>query len=310
MLPVFSVPLLCLALVAWAAGSRRLSTAPRWLALVAAIALACGVMTLLRTGGVGGGNLADLHWRWTETPEERLLAQGDDDVPVVAPVPAPPARESTPAPAIAAPTAAISETTETLPAPAVAPVRAAWPGFRGPDRDGIVRGVRIDTDWSAKPPVALWRRPIGPGWSSFAVRGDVLYTQEQRGEDEIVAAYNVSTGQPVWRHRDAARFWESNGRRRSARNADAQRRRSRLHVWRDWNPECTRRGQRQDDLVAQCRVGSQSDSARTGVSRARHWSSTMWSSLRCSVSSRPTIAQPASSAGWARFTVVATPRRI
>jgi hypothetical protein len=43
------------------------------------------------------------------------------------------------------------------------------------------------------------------------VNGDFLYTQEQRGDDEIVAAYRVSTGVPVWKHRDAARFWESNG---------------------------------------------------------------------------------------------------
>jgi outer membrane protein assembly factor BamB len=75
----------------------------------------------------------------------------------------------------------------------------------------VVRGIRINTDWSASPPIQLWRRPIGPGWSSFAVHGDFLYTQEQRGDDEIVAAYRVSTGMPLWKHRDAARFWESNG---------------------------------------------------------------------------------------------------
>ena len=174
-----AIPVLTLALVAAATASRRLSSGPRRVTMIGAILLACGVFTLLRTGGISGEGDSDFHWRWTATPEERLLAQAGDKRPA-------------------------------LSAPAEAKTGVDWPGFRGPERDGIVRGVRIETDWSRKPPVELWRRPIGPGWSSFAVGGDLLYTQEQRGDEEVVSCYNVTNGEPVWRHSDAARFWESN----------------------------------------------------------------------------------------------------
>jgi hypothetical protein len=39
----------------------------------------------------------------------------------------------------------------------------------------------------------------------------LIYTQEQRGEHEVVSAHRLTTGEVVWRHQDAARFYESNG---------------------------------------------------------------------------------------------------
>ncbi|HEX9732818.1 MAG TPA: PQQ-binding-like beta-propeller repeat protein [Thermoanaerobaculia bacterium] len=184
---VLAIPVLTLAFVAWAVASRRFSDALRRATMVATILLACGAWTAVRSKGVTSAGMAQLTWRWTQTPEQRLLAQADDEPTAIASVPA---AEPQPSP------------------PIVAETRPQWPGLRGPERDGIVPGVRIETDWSRSPPVELWRRPIGPGVSSFAVGGDVLYTQEQRGEDEIVGAYDVTTGEPVWRHRDAARFWD------------------------------------------------------------------------------------------------------
>jgi outer membrane protein assembly factor BamB len=232
LLPIFTIPVLSLALVAWAAASRRLPSAARLASMVASIFLACGVFTLVRTGGISGDGRSDLHWRWTPTPEERLLAQAGDQPsappPTPAPartpenrLPAPPSNEpSAPLPAPVA--AELSEKREPAPAGDQPTARSAedragaktdadWPGFRGAARDGVVRGLRIETDWSVSPPVELWRRPLGPGWSSFAVRGNLLYTQEQRGESEVVSCYKLTTGEPVWRHGDAVRFWESNG---------------------------------------------------------------------------------------------------
>src|SRR5262249_50378450 len=68
MLPIFSIPVLSLALVAAAAAGRRLSSGPRRASMVAAILLACAVFTLIRTGGINGEGSSDLHWRWKPPP--------------------------------------------------------------------------------------------------------------------------------------------------------------------------------------------------------------------------------------------------
>jgi outer membrane protein assembly factor BamB len=70
-------------------------------------------------------------------------------------------------------------------------------GFLGTDRDGAT-DLRLDPDWSAHPPVELWRRDVGEGWSSFALVAGVAITQEQRGEEHAVTAYDLETGALHW----------------------------------------------------------------------------------------------------------------
>jgi len=175
----YGIPVFCLAFVISAVVGSRLPVVPRHVTMVATLLLTGVAWTLVRSDGLNGNGGAIFNWRWAETPEQRLLARVGD--------------ESMMLPSV---TGAVA-------------TGAGWSGFRGPNRDGIIHGVKINTDWSASPPIELWRRPVGPGCSSFAVRGDLCYTQEQRGNDEIVACYRVSTGRPVWRHRDKARFWDS-----------------------------------------------------------------------------------------------------
>jgi outer membrane protein assembly factor BamB len=180
LLYILAIPVFGLVLVAWAVLTRRFTAGARRLALLVAILLGCSVFMVIRTGGLTAEFDNDFHFRWSKTPEQKLLAQAGDE---------------TAAPA----TAPASTTAET-----------GWSGFRGPQRDSVVHGARIKTDWTATPPVELWRRPIGPAWSSFAVYNGRLYTQEQRGEEEVVACHDLSTGKPVWKHSDRARFYESN----------------------------------------------------------------------------------------------------
>ena len=184
--PILAIPGLCLALLLWALLTRNVTGRARFVTLTLAIFVASGAWALVRTGGFSGDMKHEFAWRWSKSHEDLVVEAQEEPLG-----------------------AAAIEALETLEPEGLGP--AVWPGFRGPHRDGIARqDLRFATDWSASPPVEVWRRDVGPGWGSFAVRGDLVYTQEQRGEDEVVACYRLSDGEPVWRHGDPVRFWESN----------------------------------------------------------------------------------------------------
>ena len=205
--PIYATPFACLALVAWAAVSRNLTPRSRWAALAVVILALCGGWLAVRTDGIMGEGGSQFAWRWTKSAEERMVAKAAGELlPAPPPSPSPSPTQAPVVPAESTQVAAAREKT-----PAEPPFSVLWAGFRGSARDGVVRDARIDADWSKTPPAELWRRPVGPGWGSFAVGGGLIFTQEQRGEDEVVAGYRLATGAPVWIHKDKARFWESNG---------------------------------------------------------------------------------------------------
>jgi outer membrane protein assembly factor BamB len=179
MYPSFAFPTVILAFFLWILFSGRLSGGLNWGLMLAAIILGSSVWALLRSDGISGHSVAHVSWRWTQTSEELLLSSGGMETKLSA-FPEMDLRSE-----------------------------AEWPGFRGPDRDSHVGGTSISTDWETSPPEELWRRSIGPGCASFALHGNLLFTQEQRGEDEIVSCYMLDTGEPVWMHSDKARFWDS-----------------------------------------------------------------------------------------------------
>ena len=140
-----------------------------------------GFTILLRNEGATGDYWLSTHWRWSQSPEELILA----------------ARK----PGAAAKPDRVDSSKIGL-----ALADPEWPGFRGADRAARSRGPQIATDWSTRPPRQLWKIQVGPAWSSFAVAGNLLFTQEQRGPMETVVCYDADTGREVWNRQIENRF--------------------------------------------------------------------------------------------------------
>lgn len=73
------------------------------------------------------------------------------------------------------------------------------PGFLGSRRDGEVE-LSLSSDWDTSPPAELWRTDVGEGWSGFALVAGVALTQEQRGDEQAVTAYDLASGELLWIH--------------------------------------------------------------------------------------------------------------
>ena len=117
----------------------------------------------------------------------------------------PPAPTTSVVPEAAAPSTAV---------PSAAPATFAstyWTDFRGPGRDGHYQQQAIRTDWPAAGLRPVWKQPVGGGYGSFVIANGRAFTIEQRGRQEVAAAYDVATGRELWTNTWNALFQESMG---------------------------------------------------------------------------------------------------
>lgn len=165
------------------------STAPRyaWRALLAVPLLAAAVfLSVFRFERLDGDLQPVFRSRWSPQP---VLPEVQE--PVVATTTNTPVGSSDtepPAPASDARSSLFAART------------TDFPQFLGPSRDARLPDIQLSSNWIANPPAIQWKQPIGPGWSGFAIQGDVGVTMEQRGDEEWISAYNLLDGNLLWRY--------------------------------------------------------------------------------------------------------------
>jgi outer membrane protein assembly factor BamB len=81
-----------------------------------------------------------------------------------------------------------------------------WPQWRGPNRDGVVRGATVPEHW----PSALreeWKVEVGRGVASPVVVGSSVFVFTREHDDEFVVCLELASGKEIWRsERNAAPY--------------------------------------------------------------------------------------------------------
>ena len=89
---------------------------------------------------------------------------------------------------------------------ALTPVAAQdWPQWRGPARDGVVRGFREPATWP-KTLTKRWNIEVGTGYATPVLVGERLYVFTRQNDDEVITAFDVSSAKVLWRTSYPARF--------------------------------------------------------------------------------------------------------
>jgi outer membrane protein assembly factor BamB len=107
----------------------------------------------------------------------------------------------------------------------LSPVAAAdWPGWRGPNRDGVSTETGLLPQWGPDGPPLAWKaKGVGSGFASVAVAGERLYTMGDEGGGQHVFALKREGGALLWKTRVGEPLVDSRGGARSTPVVDGDR---------------------------------------------------------------------------------------
>ncbi len=74
-----------------------------------------------------------------------------------------------------------------------------WPQILGPNRTGIAVDESLALSWPETGPRLVWSRPVGHSNAGVAVMGDRGVLFHRLGDSEVVEAFDVATGEAVWK---------------------------------------------------------------------------------------------------------------
>lgn len=80
-----------------------------------------------------------------------------------------------------------------------------WPQWRGPDQNLISLGNGA-FDGGEFGLEVVWKKPLGPGYSSVSVAGGRAVTMFSDGRDDLLVALDAATGRELWRYRIAPTY--------------------------------------------------------------------------------------------------------
>src|SRR5437868_1004690 len=86
-----------------------------------------------------------------------------------------------------------------------------WPRFLGPRADGTSTETNLLDTFPKDGPKIVWEQKIGTGYSAPSIRAGRLILHHRVGGEEVVEAFEASTGKSQWTYKYPSSFIDPYG---------------------------------------------------------------------------------------------------